>query len=118
MSCRHWNPGDATDPNSPGQNTSSTSDTGRLHVAAAVLPGVESERIVGAAETFNGDSLLAILRKLYPRRTFPENFMSGLYLYEVVPRTRAGESLQCLGREGWVSLEDSVRANTEDLAEE
>ncbi|KXJ85943.1 hypothetical protein Micbo1qcDRAFT_153578 [Microdochium bolleyi] len=93
-------------------------DTGRLHVAAAVLPGVESERIFGAAETFNGDSLLAILRRLYPGRKFPDNFMSGRYLYDITPRARAGELLKDLGHDGWVSLEDSVRANTDDLAED
>lgn len=93
-------------------------DTGRLHVAAAVLPGIESERIFGAAAPFNGDSLLEMLRKLYPGRKFPDNFMGGRYLHDIVPRARAEKLLKYLGSEGWVSLEDSVRANTEDLAED
>lgn len=90
-------------------------DTARLHVAAAIHPDVVSERIFGFAEPQNGDTMLDILRKLYPAKTFPENFQVGQDLSEVVPRARADALLRDMGRDGWTSLEDSVRWNTEDL---
>lgn len=90
-------------------------DTARLHVAAAIHPDVVSERIFGFAEPQNGDTMLDILRKLYPAKTFPENFQAGQDLSEVLPRARAEALLQDMGRDGWTSLEDSVRWNTEDL---
>ena len=90
-------------------------DTARLHVAAAIHPDVVSERIFGFAEPQNGDAVLEILRKTYPSRTFPGNFQAGRDLNQVVPRARAESLLRDMGREGWTSLDDSVRWNTEDL---
>lgn len=90
-------------------------DVALLHVAAAIHPGVESERIFAFAEPENGDTLLAILRKLYPDRSFPANFQSDQDLSNIVPRKRAEEILRDMGKDGWTSLEESVRRNTKDL---
>ncbi|KAI1263593.1 aldehyde reductase [Xylariaceae sp. FL1019] len=91
-------------------------DNALLHVAAAVLPDVVSERVFAFAEPFNGDGILAILHKLYPSRTFPESFQSDHDLTDIVPRTRALELLKAMGKtEGWTSLEETIRRNTEDL---
>lgn len=51
-------------------------DDALLHVAAVIHPGVQSERIFAFAEPVNGDGVLAILRKLYPSRSFPANFQA------------------------------------------
>lgn len=45
-------------------------DDALLHVAAVIHPGVQSERVFAFAEPVNGDGVLAILRKLYPSRSF------------------------------------------------
>lgn len=91
-------------------------DNALLHVAAAVHPGVESERIFAFAEPVNGDAMLDILRKLYPHRSFPANFQGDKDLSDIVPRKRAEALLRDMGKEGWTSLEESIRRNTEDVA--
>lgn len=90
-------------------------DTALLHLAAAVLPDVKSERILGMAEPFNWDRILAILRKQNPGREFHKNFTDAGYSVTVKPRDRAEHLLRELGRPGWTSLEDSILRNTEDL---
>lgn len=91
-------------------------DTALLHVAAAVHPKVSSERVFAFAEPVNGNGLLAIFRKLYPRRRFPADFQAEEDVSNIVPRARAMELLQDMGKVGgWTSLEESVRRNTEDI---
>ncbi|KAH7018043.1 uncharacterized protein B0I36DRAFT_335213 [Microdochium trichocladiopsis] len=99
----------------PPQYFVDVQDTARLHVAAAIHPEVVSERIFAFAEPVSGDALLDILRKMYPHKTFPENFQPGRDLNEIVPRARAEKLLRDMGQDGWTSLEQSVRWNTEDL---
>ncbi|KAE8373966.1 hypothetical protein BDV26DRAFT_300679 [Aspergillus bertholletiae] len=90
-------------------------DAALLHVAAAIHPGVESERVFAFAGPVNGDGVLAILRKLYPSRSFPANFQPEEDLSEIVPRKRAEALLREMGQDGWTSLEESIKRNTEDL---
>ncbi|GFF38211.1 aldehyde reductase 2 [Aspergillus udagawae] len=90
-------------------------DDAILHVAAAIHPGVQSERVFAFAAPVNGDGVLAILRKLYPGRSFPANFQAEEDLSEIVPRKRAEALLREMGRDGWTSLEESIKRNTEDL---
>ena len=90
-------------------------DTALLHVAAAIHTGVKSERIFGFAEQVSGHRILAILRKLYPGRTFPAEFQPADDLSNIVGRPRAEELLRDVGQKGWTSLEESIRKNTEDL---
>ncbi|EXM14662.1 hypothetical protein RAB80_017328 [Fusarium oxysporum f. sp. vasinfectum] len=91
-------------------------DAGLLHVAAAILPDVKSERIFGFAEPFCWDDVLEILRKQCPNRTFQENFAGVPFPAVVIkPRDRAEELLKRLGKPGWTSLADMVWMNTEDL---
>ncbi|KAI1334147.1 aldehyde reductase [Xylariaceae sp. FL0016] len=99
----------------PAQYFVDVQDTALLHVAAALHPGVESERIFAFAEPVNGDGVLAILRRLYPNRKFPANFQAEQDLSEIVPRQRAEALLRGMGKDGWTSLEESIRRNTEDL---
>ncbi|KAI9166302.1 Aldehyde reductase 2 [Paramyrothecium foliicola] len=99
----------------PAQHFIDVQDTALLHVAGAIHPDVESERIFGFAEPVNGDDLLAILKDLYPGRSFPDNFQSDKDLSDIIPKKRAEQLLQDLGKEGWTSLRDSVKRNTEDI---
>ncbi|GIK00982.1 hypothetical protein Aspvir_005012 [Aspergillus viridinutans] len=91
-------------------------DDALLHVAAVIHPGVQFERVFAFAEPVNGDSVLAILCKLYPSRSFPANFQAEEDLSEIVPWKRAQALLREMGRDGWTSLEQSIKRNTEDLA--
>ncbi|KAF7560766.1 hypothetical protein G7046_g3379 [Stylonectria norvegica] len=99
----------------PAQYFVDVQDNALLHVAAAIHPGVESERVFAFAEPVNGDGILAILRRLYPGRTFPDNFQSESDLSDILPRRRAERLLQDLGKNGWTSLAESVKRNTEDI---
>ncbi|KAK0634258.1 aldehyde reductase [Bombardia bombarda] len=100
----------------PAQYYVDVQDAALLHVAAAIHPGAESERIFAFAEPVNGDGLLEIFHKLYPGRKFPENFQSDKDLSEIVPIKRAESLLRDLGKDGFTSLETSVKRNTEDIA--
>ncbi|KFY82364.1 hypothetical protein V500_10591 [Pseudogymnoascus sp. VKM F-4518 (FW-2643)] len=88
-------------------------DAGRLHVAAAVLPKLEDQRIFGFAGRFNWDSVLEIFRKHVPEGKFPDNFSGGEDGNEIIPRGKAEQLLRDLGRPGWTSLEESILANIE-----
>ncbi|KAI9163923.1 Aldehyde reductase 2 [Paramyrothecium foliicola] len=87
------------------------SDTAALHFAAAVLPDVKEERVFGFAGHYTWNGILAILRRNFPDKTFPEDFESNGLPYEVRPRARAVQLLQELGRPGFISLEETVLDN-------
>ncbi|KAJ0310930.1 hypothetical protein COL516b_001630 [Colletotrichum fioriniae] len=92
-------------------------DNARLHVAAAVLPNVRSERIFAWAEPFNFDTVLDILRTHFPEKNFVDNFHHYRELSVVSqPQSRAVELLRQLGRDGFVPLKQSVLLNVEDLS--
>ncbi|KAK1703504.1 NAD dependent epimerase/dehydratase [Colletotrichum lupini] len=101
----------------PPQYFVDVEDNARLHVAAAVLPNVRSERIFAWAEPFNFDTVLDILRAHFPEKTFVDNFHHYCELSVVSqPQSRAVELLRQLGREGFVPLKQSVLLNVEDLS--
>ncbi|KAI3559687.1 NAD dependent epimerase/dehydratase [Colletotrichum abscissum] len=90
-------------------------DDAALHVAAALLPDVEGERIFAFAYPMNWDIILDILRKQNPGRKFADNFHNDEYPVTVKPIARAESLLKRLGRPGWISLEQSIATNTEHL---
>ncbi|KAF4959266.1 hypothetical protein FSARC_10782 [Fusarium sarcochroum] len=101
----------------PPQYFVDVQDTARLHVAGAILSDVQGERIFAWAEPFNFDSILTILRRQNPKKSFVENFHSSRDLADVgQPRSRSVELLQALGKSTFTSLEESIRLNTQDLA--
>lgn len=86
-------------------------DMARLHLAAAVLSHVQSQRIFAFAGRFSWDKILAIMRELDPERKLPNDFSGGDDPTEIGPRGKAEALLKSLGRTGWTSLADSVAAN-------
>ncbi|KAL5313497.1 hypothetical protein ACEPPN_019230 [Leptodophora sp. 'Broadleaf-Isolate-01'] len=92
-------------------------DMALLHVAAAIHPDVQEERLFGFSQPFNWNIILNILRKQNPQRTFPEDFQAGQDLSEIQPRVRAEQLLRDMGKSGWTSLEESIRMNTKELCE-
>lgn len=90
-------------------------DTARLHVAAAILQDVQSERVFSIVDSFNWDQVLDILRKQNPGRQLQDNFCAGERIFTLVPKARSEELLRRMGQPQWTSLEDIVAMNTEDL---
>lgn len=91
-------------------------DVARLHVAALVYADVESERLFALAEPFNWTKVYTILRKAYPDRKIPDDIPDEkLALATIHPRTfqRSVELLKRFGREGFISLEETIKANAE-----
>jgi hypothetical protein len=87
----------------------STQDCALLHIAALLYAEVSSERLFGFVEPWSFNRLLAIYRKQYPGRKFPED------VKEVpdgvkAPIGRAGEILGWV-KEGksWDTLEEAVK---------
>ncbi|EXL68140.1 hypothetical protein FOPG_15792 [Fusarium oxysporum f. sp. conglutinans race 2 54008] len=99
----------------PRQYFIDTQDTGRLHVAAGIFEHVQGQRIFGMACRFSWDSILEILRKIEPEKTFPDNFSGGEDPNEIEPRDKAEQLLRELGRPGWTTLEESIRGTLESL---
>ncbi|KAH6879402.1 hypothetical protein B0T10DRAFT_566091 [Thelonectria olida] len=99
----------------PLQYSINNSTTGRLHVAAAIHPDVKDERIFSFPRRYNWDAILAIFRKIFRRKTFIDDFEGGEDAKEILSRARAEQHLRDLGRPGWVSLEETVLHNVDDL---
>ncbi|OTA80867.1 hypothetical protein M434DRAFT_216980 [Hypoxylon sp. CO27-5] len=91
-------------------------DAAALHVAALVYPDVTGERLFAFASPFNLNDILRVLKKSYPKHKFADE-IPGLGRYESkVANGRAEELLKRLTGHGWISLEDSIKANAEGLA--
>jgi len=90
-------------------------DVAALHVAAVLDPDVQSgDRLLAAAEPFDVNVVLAILRRQHPDRQFMEDLPSsqGLCLATIGDEDRdrlLGLLKKWTGREGWISLEQGVR---------
>lgn len=91
-------------------------DCARLHVAAAIHPGVVGERIFAYGQRFNYDAILDICRKANPGRNFISNFQGEWDLAVIEPQARAEQLLRDLGRQGFTPLEESVRLTIEALS--
>jgi nucleoside-diphosphate-sugar epimerase len=90
-----------------------TRDTGMLYVAALTASGVDRKRIFGFGERYSWNQVAEILRKLYPENEIAPVENYGCDQTEVP--TYALELLQGLGQEGFVNLEESVKANVESF---
>ncbi|KAK4458667.1 hypothetical protein QBC42DRAFT_20457 [Cladorrhinum samala] len=91
-------------------------DTARLYVALlATKPVVDRERVYAFSDRYSFFHVAEILKRLYPERADkmarPTNFGVD---QTTVPRQRGAELLARLGqKDGWRSLEESVRENAE-----
>lgn len=82
-----------------------------MHVAALLNTKVKNERIFGFAGPYTWNGVLAVLRSLYPGKTFPEDLPVSEISKMSVPNERAEELLKEVFGKGWVSFEDSVKEN-------
>ncbi|KAF4468631.1 Aldehyde reductase [Fusarium albosuccineum] len=99
----------------PRQYYVDVEDTALLHVAGAVLPHVQSQRIFAFAGRFNWDTVLDEMRALDPKRKLTAHFSGGEDPNEIVPRAKAEKLLRELGRPGWTSLKDTIAATVKDI---
>jgi nucleoside-diphosphate-sugar epimerase len=84
-------------------------DTALLHVAALTLPDVQNERIIAMAGRFCYNEILDIFRKLAPDHEFLVR-VDEVRDEGTVDNRRAEVLLKRVkGREGWTSLEDTVK---------
>lgn len=91
-------------------------DTARLHVSGLIDPDVENERILAFAYPYNWNDILASLRKLYPDKTFSEDIPNAPRDLSTLDNSRGAELLRAHGRDGWTSLEESIKENTAGLS--
>lgn len=85
-------------------------DDARLHLAAAIFDDVQGERIWGMAGDFNINDVLDVFAKVDPKWKDAERVEDRRDL-TVYDRSRSLELLKRLGKDGFVSFEDSIRAN-------
>ena len=91
-------------------------DTARVHVSALIDPDVENERILAYAFPYNWSTLLNVLRKLRPDRTFPDDIPNEPKDLSTLDNSRGAELLTAHGREGWTGIEESVKENIAGLS--
>lgn len=91
-------------------------DVGLLHVAGLIHPDVDGERIFAYDGTYTFNDWLGLFRKFAPDKTFPDD-MPGLdrSFSRIEGRDRSEALLKDLGRSGFVGLEETLRANVEEL---
>lgn len=87
-------------------------DIARLHLAGLTSPSVQNERIMGFGPgTFNFNTLVRTMRTFDPQRELPAEMEDPGEDLSTVVQDRTVEILRGLGREGWTSMEQSLREN-------
>lgn len=100
----------------PPQYYVNVQDNARIHVGALMLPSVKDTRLFAFAYPFNWNTILAILRELYPDRSFMDDLPGLGQDLSKVANAKAKEILVHFGRPSWASLKDSVADATKGWA--
>ncbi|KAL2825840.1 hypothetical protein BDW59DRAFT_161506 [Aspergillus cavernicola] len=100
----------------PAQHFVNVQDDARLHVIALAHPDVQEERIFAVTAPFSINDIVAILRKLYPKRKWEDlqEDEQDLCVFDGVQR--AEQLLAEAYGAGFIGLEESVKGNVADLA--
>ncbi|KAI9767825.1 MAG: hypothetical protein M1839_004339 [Geoglossum umbratile] len=86
-------------------------DAALLHMSALLDPEVQNERIIAWAAAWVWNDIFAIMRQVRPdKSTIFEDIPNEGRDLSKVANTRGEKLLRSLGRPGWASLEDSVKA--------
>lgn len=115
-----WNsfkgPGEKDLEHNPPQYYVNVQDTARIHVAALLYSDIESERLFAWAAPFNWNDMLEIFRKLYPDKDFMDDIPNLGKDLSKVANKKAEDLLKRFGKDGWTSLEQSIKDATEGWA--
>lgn len=85
-------------------------DIACLHVGSTILEDVQNKRLLGMAGKYDLNKFLTTMHELDPER----KLMDRITVQEDLSKVETEESLQVLekmGRKGWISYDDTVRAN-------
>jgi hypothetical protein len=85
-----------------------------LHISALIHSDVGNERLFGFIERWDYNKMLAIFRKHYPEKRFPEDVEHPGDDKVKAPIARAEEVLRWVKGRGWDGLEESVVAMSKD----
>jgi nucleoside-diphosphate-sugar epimerase len=86
-------------------------DAARLHVASAVLDGVEGERVYGYAKAYTWPEVAGVIEREMEMKVPIELKDKGQDLSTPVSRDVSEGYLKRLGLKGWVPLDESVKEN-------
>ncbi|CZT05838.1 uncharacterized protein RAG0_11766 [Rhynchosporium agropyri] len=92
-----------------------TINCARLHVGALLDTTVENQRLFGYAEPYTWNEILAIFRRLYPDRNFMDDLVDAGRDLSTVTNERTAEVLRRFGKPGLTTLEESIKAATEQI---
>lgn len=92
------------------QNYIDVRDSGRLHLAAAIFDDVQGERVWGMAGEYNFNDVVKEFAKADPNWKDKQRFddKRDLTVYDTA---RSIELLKRLGQDGFVSFQDTMKAN-------
>lgn len=107
--------GDTAVKDMPPQYFIDVRDDARLHVIALIDPSCNGQRIFGFAAPYNWNDVLAIFRKQNPDKTFVDDFPDMGRDLSQIPNEDAEALLKKHYGRGWISLEESLAANTATL---
>ena len=103
--------------NLPPQYFINVRDDAKLHVIALIDPACNGERILGFAEPFTLNRVLALLRKLYPGRDFGEDKDMGEDICEVA-NAEVEELLRKHYGHGFTGFEETIKEGLAPAASE
>lgn len=85
-------------------------------MAALALGSVANERIFAYAKPYTWNEVLAIIREVYPTKKFAED-IKGVEKSKLKVSTKRAEQLlrDVFGRDGWTSLDETIRKNLSGL---
>ncbi|KAI5459554.1 aldehyde reductase [Mariannaea sp. PMI_226] len=94
----------------------SVQDNARLHLAALLHPDIHGERIFAYAAPYTWRGVQKIIQKLYPNQTFsPDLPEAEMDKSRVVLALRAESWLKEMGRDTWMTLEESIKDTLNDV---
>lgn len=103
----------------PGAYCVDAEDVALLHLAGLVHADVQNERLFAFGNPFTWSQIVVVFKKLCPGRTLAEGmFGQGkAERFEIEPAARAEGLLREMGKEGFSSLEETLKANVADLVQ-
>ncbi|EMC96944.1 hypothetical protein BAUCODRAFT_433600 [Baudoinia panamericana UAMH 10762] len=93
-------------------------DSGKLHLAALILPEIKSERLLAFGEGFTADDVLDAMHTIDPSRKLPAKAGGLPRAKATVDMSRSMEALAKMGKPQLTGLVESVRQNVTSLPED